>query len=57
MEKLALLLFDIEDSYDDFVSAILFYSKKNKSRLNKVLNFIKTNKDVKFTDVVKFVSD
>ena len=57
MEKLALLLFDIEDSYDDFISAFLFYAKVNKSRLNRVLMFIKTHKDVKSSDVVKFVSD
>jgi hypothetical protein len=57
MNELTGLLNEIEDSYFDFVSAILRYAEKKPSRLNNVLEFIKCNPGVKSSDVVKFVSD
>ena len=57
MNELAALLNNIEDSYFDFVSAILHYAEKKPARLEAVLGYIKENPDIKSSDVVKFVSD
>lgn len=57
MEELTALLVNIEDSYYDFISAIVHYSEKNQSRLEAVLEFIKSHPEAKSSDVVKFVSD
>lgn len=57
MEELTALLNEIEDSYYDFVSAMLHYAEKKTARLNSMLDFIKSNPNVKSSDVVKFVSD
>jgi hypothetical protein len=57
MNELSELLNNIEDSYFDFVSAILHYAEKKPSRLDTVVKYIKTHPNVKSADVVKFVSD
>ena len=57
MNELSALLNGIEDSYFDFVSAMLHYAEKKPSRLEALLKYIKANPNVKSSDVVKFVSD
>lgn len=57
MDELTALLNGIEDSYYDFVSAILHYAEKKKSRMNVLVQFIKEHPGVKTSEVVKFVSD
>ena len=56
MKELTELLNGIEDTYFDFVSAMLHYAEKNDSRLNILLGFLKDHPDAKSSDVVKFVS-
>lgn len=57
MEELTELLNEIEDSYEDFVLAITHYSKKNTSRLDAVLDFLRDNPYAKSSDVIGFVSN
>jgi hypothetical protein len=57
MEELKNILTNINDSYDDFVDAILHYAKKKTSRLEALLEFLKENPNANSSDVVKFVSD
>ena len=57
MKELTELLNAIEDSYFDFVSAILHYAEKKESRREILLAYLKENPNVKSSDVVKFVSD
>ena len=57
MNELKDLLLNIEDSYYDFVSGILNYAERKESGQKKLIEFIKSNPDVKSSDVVKFVSD
>ncbi|MCR5221875.1 MAG: hypothetical protein K6D90_03345 [Lachnospiraceae bacterium] len=57
MKELAELLNAIEDSYFDFVSAILHYAEKKQSRQDILLAYLRDHTNVKSSDVVKFVSD
>ena len=57
MEELKELLTQIDDSYFDFISAVLHYAEKKESRLHKLISFLKENPEVKSSDVVRFVSD
>ena len=57
MEELAGLLNMVEDSYFDFVSAILHYAEKKPARLEAVVEFLKSNPGISSADVIKFVSD
>ncbi|MBR1568552.1 MAG: hypothetical protein IJ648_06265 [Lachnospiraceae bacterium] len=57
MDELTVLLNGIEDSYYDFVSGILHYAEKKPSRLEALLNYIRSNPDIRSSDVVRFVSD
>ena len=57
MEELIALLNNIEDSYYDFVSAMVKYAEKKTSRLRCMLDFLHENPSAKSSDVVKFVSD
>ena len=56
MEELIKLLNNIDDSYDDFVSAVIHYSMKKTSRMDAVLGFLKDNPYAKSSDVIAFVS-
>lgn len=56
MEKLMILLNEIDDSYVDFVSGILNYAEKKSSRKESLINFLKANPKSKSSDVVLFVS-
>lgn len=57
MEELIALLNGIEDSYYDFVSAMVHYAEKKQSRRDALLRFIEGHPGVKSSDVVKFVSE
>ena len=57
MNELSSLLNEIEDTYFDFVSAILHYAEKKESRQIVLLDFLKSHPDAKSSDVVKFVSE
>ena len=57
MKELTELLNNIDGSYSDFVNAIVHYTAKNDSRLERVLGFIKDNPNANSSDVVRFVSE
>ena len=57
MEELTALLNNVEDSYFDFVTAMLHYAGKKPARLDNMLSFIKSNPDAKSSDIIKYVSD
>lgn len=57
MNELTKMLNEIEDSYFDFVSAILHYAEKKPTRLEAVVEFLKGNPGISSADVIKFVSD
>lgn len=57
MGELSALLNEIEDSYFDFVSAILHYAEKKPERQEVLLNFLHANPSAMSSDVVRFVSD
>lgn len=57
MEELKALLNNISDSYYDFVSAMIHYAKKKKTREDALLGFIKSNPDATSSDVIEFVSN
>lgn len=57
MEELTALLNNIEDSYFDFVSAMVHYAEKKQSRLDAMMDFLKANPSAKSSDVVRFVSE
>ena len=57
MEELRNRLNKVEDSYFDFVSAMIRYAEKKPERLNKLLNFIESNPDAKSSEIIRFVSD
>ena len=57
MNELSALLNAIEDSYYDFVSAVLHYAGKKESRQKTLISYIKANPGLSSSDVVKFVSD
>lgn len=56
MEELIVLLNGIEDSYYDFVSAMIHYAEKKQARLELLLDFLNSNPNVKTSEVVRFVS-
>jgi len=57
MEELTALLNNVPDSYFDFVSAMVHYAQKKQSRLDSLLNYLKSNPGVSSSDIVKFVSE
>lgn len=57
MNELSALLNAIEDSYYDFVSAVLHYAGEKESRQKTLISYIKANPGLSSSDVVKFVSD
>ena len=56
MEELKESLIGIEDSYYDFVSAILNYASKKESRCQAIKDFLNNNPNALSSDVVRFVS-
>ncbi len=57
MDELRILLTEIDDSYSDFINAIIHYSEKKQTRIQAVSNFIRSNPQVSSSDVVRFVSE
>ncbi len=57
MNELVALLNKVDDSYFDFVSAMLHYAEKKESRQIQLLEFLKSHPDAKSSDVVRFVSE
>ena len=57
MDELRTMLEAIEDSYVDFVEAMVRYASKKPSRLNVLLDYMKRNPLAHSSDVVKIVSE
>lgn len=57
MEELVCLLNRVDDSYFDFVSAMIHYAEKKPDRLRRVLDYIKNNPNALSSDIIKFVSE
>lgn len=57
MEEFTKMLNDIQDSYYDFIVAVLTYVKKEQARFDKVKNFIESNPTVLSSDVLAFISE
>ena len=57
MEELVSLLNGVEDSYFDFVSAMIHYAGKKESRMHLLVKYMKENPNSKSFDIVKFVSN
>ena len=55
MNELKDLLLSVEDSYNDFVLAILDEAKKSDYRRDELLKYLRSNKRALSSDVVKFV--
>ncbi len=56
MEELKTLLNNVEDSYFDFVSAMLHYAEKKETRQKELLQYMHTHPHALSSDIVKFVS-
>ena len=57
MGELAALLNQVEDSYFDFISAMLHYAQKKESRQTLLIDYLKNHPEAKSRDVIRFVSD
>lgn len=57
MEELTALLNAIDDSYYDFVSAMINYAAKKPTRQKLLVDYIKNTLNLKSSDVVRFVSE
>ena len=57
MEELTALLNAIDDSYYDFVSAMINYAAKKPTRQKLLVDYIKNTPNLKSSDVVRFVSE
>ncbi len=57
MNELSELLTKIDCSYADFVDAIMHYAKKNSSRMERLMDYLKQNPNANSSDVVRFVSE
>lgn len=57
MEELVCLLNRVDDSYFDFVSAMIHFAEKKPDRLRRVLDYIKNNPNALSSDIIKFVSE
>lgn len=57
MEELRQRLWDVSDTYDDFVSGIIAVAKKDKSFPRRILGFMDDHPDAESSDIVEFTSD
>lgn len=57
MEELKKLLENVSDTYEDFVTAILAETKKDKEKLKKTTEYIKSNPKVTTSEVIRYVDD
>ena len=57
MEEFVIRLNGIEDSYYDFIVAVLTYVKKKKSRADAVSEFMDDHPEAKTDDILDFISE
>ena len=57
MEELSRRLNNVEDSYHDFVVAVLTYVKKKTSRFESVKEYMDNNPDALSADILGFISN
>ena len=57
MEEFTIMLNGIEDSYYDFVAAVLCYVKKKKGRLEVVEKYISDHPKAQTSDILNFISN
>lgn len=57
MEKFAIRLSNVPDSYYGFVVAVLTYVKKKESRFKVVEAFMDNNPYASTSDILEFISD
>ena len=57
MDELKSLLENINDSYADFVDAMMHYAKKKPLRLEEIVSYLRSNPGADSSDVIRFVSD
>ncbi len=56
MDELVIRLNAVEDSYFDFVSAMIHYAEKKESRRQVLLRYLNEHPDANTSDIVRFVS-
>lgn len=56
LKELENTLNNISDSYFDFVSAVMGYAQKKRSRLDSVKQYIENNPNASSSDIVAFIS-
>ena len=57
MEEFTIMLNNIEDSYYDFIVAVLTYVKKKQIRFDVVKEFIENNPKALTSDILAFISE
>lgn len=57
MEELTIMLNNVEDSYYDFIVAVLTYVKKKQKRFDKVKAFIEKNPTALSSDILAYISE
>ncbi len=57
MEEFTIMLNNIEDSYYDFIVAVLTYVKKKQRRFDVVKEFIENNPTALTSDILAFISE
>ena len=57
MEKIAIRLNNVKDSYYSFVVAVMTYVKNKPSRLPIVQKFMDKHPDASTSDILEFISD
>lgn len=56
MDELREALYNISDSYYDFVYGIVEFASGSKERCERILDYIKSNPHVSSSDVVRYVT-
>ncbi len=57
MEEFVIRLNNVEDSYYDFIVAVLTYVKKKKSRADAVSKFMDDHPEAKTDDILDYISE
>lgn len=55
MEELNQLLLDVPDSYFDFVIGMMAYARNNSDRLDEIVEYLKSHKDVTTSDFLEWI--
>ena len=56
MTELMRLLVEIPDVYDDFIIGVTHYASRKDEHIKLLKEYIRSNKDVMTSDVVKFIA-